>query len=262
MPPSDRVGALLLTQATRPDPIEDRLLRDDVVNYFPAPATTPGANSTNIADLSSGIRCFHKPISGVDVRLAGLYGHEPISVSLNECAAWRLARVLGSPYDELVPTTILRFHEGKAGLGPLYVTADGWGSLADEQPGEALNIEPTTIPSSCDPAAFFDALIAQQDRHGGQFRWDAGVRRLGLIDHGFAFASEGDRLNASVFLEARHAAGRAALSDEERVALEDLQAKGFLGLGEILESDQATSLQNRVGLMLAKGELIQPGEWR
>jgi hypothetical protein len=261
MPPSNRVGAPLLTQATRPEPTEDRLLRDDVVNYFPAPATTPGMNSTNIANLSSGIRCFHKPISGVDVRLAGLYGHEPISVSLNECVAWRLARFLGSPYDELVPTTVLRFHEGKAGLGALYVAADGWGSLADEQRGEALNIEPTTIASCCDPAAFFDALIAQQDRHGGQFRWDVGLQRLGLIDHGFAFVSEGDRLNASVFLEVRHADGRAALSDEEKAALEALQAKGFLGLGEILEQDQAKSLQNRVAAMLAKGELIQPGEW-
>ncbi|HKZ15741.1 MAG TPA: hypothetical protein VJL81_18035 [Solirubrobacterales bacterium] len=251
----------MLTQATRPGPTEDLLLRDDIVSYFPAPATTPGANSTNIADLRSGMRCFHKPIGGVDVRLAGLYGHVPTSVGLNECAAWRLARFLGSPYDELVPTTILRFHSGKAGIGTLYVAADGWGSLADEQVGEAVNPEPVTIPACCDPAAFFDALIAQQDRHWGQYRWDAGSRRLGLIDHGFAFARGQDRLNASVFLERRHAEGRGALDSDETAALESLQAKEFLGLGRILDPAQAAALQNRVALMLSKGELIQPGEW-
>lgn len=82
MPERNRVGVLLLSQATQPDQTEDLLLRDDIVNYFPAPATTPGQNSTNIADLRSGVRCFHKPIGGVNVQLAKRFGHDPISVGL------------------------------------------------------------------------------------------------------------------------------------------------------------------------------------
>jgi hypothetical protein len=261
MPERNRVGVLLLAQATRPGPTEDLLLRDDIVNYFPAPATNPGQNSTNIADLSSGVRCFHKPIGGVNVQLANAFGHDPISVGLNECAAWRLARFFGPPYDELVPTTVLRFHEVKAGIGVLYVGADGWGSLADEQPGKALDPAPAKIPSSNDPAAFFDALIAQQDRHWGQYRWDASSQRLGLIDHGFAFAREENPLNASVFLEQRHAEGRAALDNGEVAALERLETNGFIGLGEVLDAKQATALENRASEMRARGELVKPGEW-
>lgn len=256
-----RVGVLLLTQATQPSSVEDALLRDDIVNYQPAPSSTPGQNSTNIADLESGIRCFHKPISGVKVRLARVYGHEPISVGLNECAAWRLAQFLGSPYDELVPTTVLRFHEVGAGLVALYVGADGWGSLADKQPGKSLDPSPLGIQSLNDPAAFFDALIAQQDRHMGQYRWDASSQRLGLIDHGFAFAREHDLLNASVFLEQRHAKGRSALDEEEMMALERLEASELVGLQDILDSSQANALGKRVSQMRARGELVEPGEW-
>jgi hypothetical protein len=44
----------------------------------------------------------------------------------------------------------------------------------------------STIEIWCLPAAFFDSLIAQQDRQPGNWRWDD--NRLTLIDHGYAFA--------------------------------------------------------------------------
>lgn len=105
-------------------------------------------------------------------------------------------------------------------------------------------------------------MIAQQDRHWGQYRWDANSRRLGLIDHGFAFARGRDLLNASVFLEKRHAEGRGALDKDEIAALERLETSGFIGLGEILDPSQASALENRIREMGASGELVKPGEWR
>lgn len=263
MPDLRRIGVLLLTQATRPDPVEDALLREDIVGYRPAPSTTPNQNSTNIADLTSGHRTFHKPFAGVKLDLAGQYGHTQLSVGLNECAAWRLARFLGTPYTEIVSTTVLRFHVADVATRLAYPRIiDGWGSLGSEQPGVSLDPAPLADPAINDPAAFFDALIAQQDRHMAQFRWDAEAGRLGLIDHGFAFARRGDLLNQSVFLAQRHAQGRGALMSAEWEALAKIAGTSHLvGLREILDADQVDALAGRIERMLASGDLIRPGDW-
>jgi hypothetical protein len=262
MPDIRRVGVLLLSQATRPAPIEDSLLRDDVVAYRPA-LSTPGANSTNIADLASGLRSFHKPLAGVDAGLAQQYGHDVLSVGLNECAAWRLARFLGSPYAELVPATVLRWHDADVATKAVYPNlVDGWGSLSSEQFGRPLDPTPLSIPSVNDPAGFFDALIAQQDRHVAQYRWDAAAGRLGLIDHGFAFARPGDPLNDSVFLFQRHSDGRDRLEQSEKDALDAIAGSRNLGgVGEILGADQVQALADRIARMRATGMLLSPGSW-
>ena len=58
------------------------------------------------------------------------------------------------------------------------------------------------MPDDCIAAAFFDSLIGQQDRHRGNYRWDATNEKLGLIDRGFAFAHAPDQyFNRSVFVE-------------------------------------------------------------
>jgi hypothetical protein len=263
MPEIRRVGVLLLTQATRPEQLEDSLLRDDVVAYRPAPSTAPNMNSTNIADLISGARSFHKPLAGVNTNLAAQYGHDPLSVGINECAAWRLARLLGTPFSDLVPTTVLRWHGIDAATRLAFpAIVDGWGSLASEQPGISMYPAPLDDPEINDSAAFFDALIAQQDRHMAQYRWDPGSRRLGLIDHGFAFARPGDVCNQSVFLGRRHADGRGALQTLERRSLDAIASTNHLaGLAEILKADQAAALEDRIARMRASGTLIQPGDW-
>jgi hypothetical protein len=262
VPELRRIGVLLLTQATQPNPLEDLLLRDDIGNYRPAPSSTPHENSTNIADLRSGDRSFHKPLRGVKGTLAKRYGHDRLTVALNECAAWRLARSLGPPYDELVPTTVLRFHEVDAATRLLYLEIDdGWGSLSSEQQGNSLDPSPLQDPAVNDPAAFFDALIAQQDRHLAQYHWDPAIKRLGLIDHGFAFARPEDILNASVFLEQRRAEGRAVLEAPELAALEAIEEADLVGLRDILDPDQGDALASRIARMRSSGELIEPGDW-
>lgn len=263
MPDLRRIGVLLLTQATRPDAVEDSLLREDIVDYRPAPSSTPHENSTNIADLGSGARGFHKPLAGVKTKLAEQYGHDPLSVGLNECAAWRLARFLGPPFTALVPTTVLRFYAADPATQLAHPEIiDGWGSLSEEQPGKSLDPTPLDIPEINDPAAFFDALIAQQDRHIAQYHWDAQAHRLGLIDHGFAFARPGDVINKSIFLDRRHAQGRGVLTQPEQRALSEIARSPHLaGLRQILQERQADALARRIERMRDSGSLIHPGEW-
>jgi hypothetical protein len=63
------------------------------------------------------------------------------------------------------------------------------GSLSLRASGWPRDTAPTLNPTWCLPAAFFDSLIAQQDRHDGNWRWDG--ERLTLIDHGYTFALPG-----------------------------------------------------------------------
>jgi hypothetical protein len=253
---------LLLIQGTRPDRMEDRFLRENLVSYRPAPSTTPNQNSVNIGDLDSGLRAFHKPLRGVKLELAAVYGHEAVGVGLNECAAWRLARFLGAPYDEMVPVTVMRYHEANSAVKLQYPwIADGWGSFASEKPGTSLDPTPLSIPALTDAAAFFDALIAQQDRHLAQYRWDQEDGLLGLIDHGFAFARPGDPFNDSVFVRQRHAEGREKLDQLEQEALERVEKADLIGLEDILDPKQISALEGRIRRMRQGGELLAPGDW-
>jgi hypothetical protein len=262
MPDRRNIGALLLTQGTRPDLVEDRLLREDLVRYRPAPSTTPNQNSVNISDLGSGLRAFHKPLRGVKLELASIYGHEAVGVSLNECAAWRVARFLGAPYDEMVPVTVLRYHEADSATTLQYPwIADGWGSFASEKPGISLDPTPFATPDLNDAAAFFDALIAQQDRHLAQYRWEQEGGLLGLIDHGFAFARPGDPFNDSLFVRQRHAEGREQLDELEQESLERVERADLVGLRDILDPGQADAFEDRIKRMRRNGRLPAPGEW-
>lgn len=258
----ERIGMLLLTQGTRPEPVEDELLRGDVTAYRPAPSTTLHQNSTNIVDLAGGLRAFHKPVRGVNGELGAVYGHDPSAMSVNECAAWRLARFLGAPYNRMVPVTVLRYHEAASPVRLQYPQiSDGWGSLASEQPGVSLDPEPMEIASVNDSAAFFDALIAQQDRHGAQYRWEASLKHLGLIDHGFSFARPGDVLNESVFVRRRHLEGREKLDKGELDALARIESAYLIGLRDVLHPDQSAALGERIKRMRKSGEVLAPGEW-
>jgi len=115
-------------------------------------------------------------------------------------------------------------------------------------------------PDWCLPAAFFDSLIAQQDRHDGNWRWDG--ERLKLIDHGYTFALPGAILNYSDFVAARHGHGAASLLTEERDALTRLLGDpDLLGMAKFLLADRAQALADRARLMLQRGEILRPGEF-
>jgi hypothetical protein len=240
-----QVAALKAAQGARP--VEQRLLDEGFIGA-PAPTSTPGMNTTMRLELAGGEIVFHKPFSGVDVANAIAFGQTSEIPPLHEAVAWQLASVLGPPWRELVAPCVLRDYDGED--GSLSLQASGW-------PRDAA---PTVNPTWCLPAAFFDSLIAQQDRHPGNWRWDA--KRLTLIDHGYAFALPGAVLNYSDFVVVRHEHGAAGLLAQERDALTRLLAgSDLLGIARFLLPDRAQALADRAHLMLERGEILRLGEF-
>jgi len=185
----DRVDAILAMQRLSQE--EATLLGDPLMSPMAPHATAPGhggINSTYSGFLTTGQRAFHKPFSGVHISAAHHYGQSPDDPCINEVAAWRLARALGPPWDSLVPPCVLR-DLPPGGIGSLALGIQGLPHVPDPFVHGAAQV---------DSAAFWDCLIAQQDRHGGNYRWDSTEQELHLIDHGFCFALPGDLLNASV----------------------------------------------------------------
>jgi hypothetical protein len=223
--------------------------RDMLVSSFvgpPAPTSSPGVNTTKRLALANGMVVFHKPFSGVHVANALAYGQTDETPPLHDAVAWRLAVVLGPPWRDLVSPCVLRDYQGEDGA--LSLQAPGW-------PGDAA---PTQNPGWCLPAAFFDSLIAQQDRHSGNWRWDGA--RLTLIDHGYAFALRGHILNHTELVRARRLHGAAALLREEHEALQRLiDDPGLLGVADMLVVDRAHAVVDRAQRMLASGEILPPG---
>ena len=169
----------------------------------------------------------------------------------NECAAWRLACAVGRPYDELATPCVLRECEGVPG------------SLCAHRSGLPHAIESQLArPDLWVAAAFFDSLIAQQDRHTGNFRWDADTGQLGLIDHGFAFAQPGFLCNAATFVDWRWRQHQQQLRREEEDVLNRLLgSSALLGLAEILLPEAGVALRSRARRMLTAGALLSPGEF-
>jgi hypothetical protein len=240
-----QIAAIRASQGARA--VEQQMLNEAFTGP-PAPTTSPGVNATKQLELSGGAIMFHKPFSGVHVANAIAYGQTDETPPLHEAASWRLAVALGPPWDEIVVPCVLREYAGED--GSLSLRAVGW----------PRDTAPTLNPTWCLPAALFDSLIAQQDRHDGNWRWDG--NQLTLIDHGYAFALPRAILNYSDFVAARHRHGAASLLAEEQAALDRLLSdSNLLGMARFLVPARAQALADRARLMLHRGEILRPGEF-
>jgi hypothetical protein len=229
---------------------EERALIEDAVVHVERPADGVGANDVRRLELGSSREgAYFKPINGVNATLAYLLGHSRESVVLAEIAAYRLAYALAGPYVELVPPCVLRFVPE--------VDEDAPGSLMSERFDDRAGNVFQDAPALALQAAFFDALIGNQDRSGFNMLFDPSREDLALIDHGFAFRREHDPVNASVFVDWRRRAGLPALAPEERDALERLLEDGdLLGMRRYLEVDRADALHDRARAMYDSGSLV------
>jgi hypothetical protein len=226
----------------------ERSMLEEAFDGPPMPTTSPGVNATKQLTLAGGAVVFHKPFSGIDVANAFAFGQSEGTPPLHEAVAWRLAAALGPPWRELVAPCVLRSYAGEDGA--LSLLASGW----------PRDQAPTLNPTWCFPAAFFDSLIAQQDRHDGNWRWDG--ERLMLIDHGYSFAVSGAILNYSDFVVARHQHGAVALLANERESLTRLLGDAeLLGAARFLLPERARALASRAERMLARNEILRPGEF-
>src|SRR5207253_2436847 len=98
--------------------------------------------------------------------------------------------------------------------------------------------------------AFFDSLVAQQDRHSANWRWDQVNAQLRLIDHGFCFALPGDYENAFKLIDERWGRGQQALATNEVQRLTELvDSLDLLGMGGLLEPSRVDALRKRAQRM-------------
>lgn len=213
-----------------------------------APVGT-GVNDATWVELSSGVQGYHKAFASLDVRFVKAFGHSTALQPIHEVAAWQFARALGDPWRQMLAPCVLRIVGRQLGSFALHVDGDPgipWGGFPD---------------SVADAAAFLDSLIGQQDRHSGNWLYDPDSRGLHLIDHGFAFATPGDRINASYFVASRATRDR-TLQDHELEALERVATStDLLGVARLLEPERARSVALRAARMLATGKILGRGEF-
>lgn len=205
-------------------------------------------NVTRRIKFDNGMVGYHKPFSGLKGWLSLAFGHDnPGQQPIHEFAAWKLASGLGEPYSTMVPPVVIREVDGQLG------------SVIVERPGLTGSDFHKAPLDEAKAAAFFDALIGQQDRHGGNYLM-AGDR-ITLIDHGFSFAKPGDRMNQSRLVSWR-ADSHPRLEEAEIACLAKVVASGDLfGLRATLEPDRVDALQARARLMLLTGRILPPGQY-
>jgi hypothetical protein len=244
--------AALALRGTGPRAVdEQRLLLAPIRAVVPVPG---GSNAVWEFQLPDRRSAFIKPMGGVDVRQAHQYGQDVSSTLIAEFAASRLAGALGEPYASMVPVVVLRrLVEMGDGEQMAAVIAHVPGDPAHVGPALALGAPPVRR------AAFFDALIGQQDRNLSNMLADRSGRSIRLIDHGYAFAVPGDRFNERGFDRGR---GVGPLEEPDRIACRGvLDSPDLFGLAELLGPARGAALRSRASRMLCTDRLIPRGEF-
>ncbi|MGA9874255.1 MAG: hypothetical protein WBQ21_00415 [Solirubrobacteraceae bacterium] len=201
--------------------------------------------------LDSRRKAIFKPFAGQHPNACANYQQDPFEAVAHEVMAWRLAHALGGPWDQLIPAAVLRDIQGP---GP--------GVLINWRRGSPDPVVFEQAGAQVSAAAFWDALIGQQDRHATNFRYDAEARRLALIDNSFAFARPSDLHNQSLFLAYRRSSHMTILKEHEITALEQiLDSDDLLGLRLFLAEDRANAFEARARGMLERKMLPLPGDF-
>ncbi|MDO8187810.1 hypothetical protein Q5424_10480 [Conexibacter sp. JD483] len=227
------------------------MLREPIEAASPNSTSNPGASLTFHVTFESGRQAIFKPFAGQSSPTCGHYQQDPSEAPVHEVVAWRLAYALGDRWERMVPTAVLRDVPGVGG-GVLVNWRDGW-------PDWAGAIE---AKDQAHAAAFWDALIGQQDRHRANLRFDPRRRRLALIDNAFAFARPNDRSNASEFLAHRRRCNETSLTRGEQMTLDSLvDGDAFHGLKDFLAADRFAAFSDRARKMLSKRVLPLPGDF-
>lgn len=212
-----------------------------------ATEVSAGSNDTTAVTFSGGVNGFHKSFAGCDPSVAEAYDQDGYQQPLHEVAAWRVAVALGPPWDQIVPPTVIRTVHGEPGSVSQLMTGQ-----------EGASLDRSAV---VDAAGLFDALIGQQDRHGGNYLTDGAG--LALIDHGYAFARPRDGFHVSQLTEARaRLPGGDRLTDAERAALRRLLGSEDLGgTRGLLEPERWAALRARAERMLDAGKILEAGEF-
>ncbi|MER6928870.1 hypothetical protein [Kocuria palustris] len=210
-----------------------------------------GINEVQRLRYADGTVGYFKPYDGADGFTARMgYGHETKTLqSTHEVAASQFAQALGPRYGALVPPAVIAQHEGR------------WGSISYGVPGQpARGVDRLMMLNNhqqqASDLAFFDCLIGQVDRHGGNVLVDR--RGISAIDQGFAFSDGVGGVNASLFVTTRAQKKEdRRLTAEERTTLRRfLDSDDGLGLKGTIEDGRFHEVRRRANLMLRKGEIL------
>lgn len=230
-------------------PTEHLLLREPTIQISQNGTPHSGASTTYVVVFASRRQAIFKPFAGQHPNTCAAYSQNPYEAVTHEVAAWRLAHALGGQSEQMVPAAVLRDLPG-VGAGVLINWRDG-------QPDHAVFQD---ARAQARAAAFWDALVGQQDRHATNFRYDRQYRRLALIDHAFSFARPGDLCHEALFLRRRRSEHGTALQASEKEALERLlESDDLMGLRRFIASDRADALEERAQSMLKRKVLPMPG---
>jgi hypothetical protein len=213
--------------------------------------------------LDSGHLCIFKPADGLlEAAASGVYlgkqalvryDHTPVSTTIAECAAWQLAKQLGVPWSELVVPTVMKFprhpETNAAMVGAASVFRGG---------GVGKRGFYAAIPDQVSAAAFFDALIGQQDRNTGNVLWYEERQVIYLIDHSFSFARAGANHGASDLVQWRWGHGSRGLTKGETDSLAKLlESPDLLTLRRFLDPERAEALETRARRMQETAGLVR-----
>jgi hypothetical protein len=262
MTEQEQVNALHAVQGYDHD-LEAQLHEARVLSVRPFDAQRLHVSTTYELVLDSGHLCIFKPADGLlEAAADGLYHgkqalaqyeHTPVSTTISECAAWQLAKHLGPPWTDLVVTTVMKFPHHPETDRPMVGAANIFrgGDVGKRGFYDA-------VPDQVATAAFFDAIIGQQDRNTGNVLWYEERQRIYLIDHSFSFARAGDRHGSSDLVQWRWTHGSGRLTDFEVGALDRvLESDDLVTLRRYLAPERADALEARARSMRERGEMVR-----
>ena len=151
--------------------------------------------------LDDGSFGYFKPFSvnSWDEHAFRDYGTSSLGASISEVNAYRLAKVMGKGFDDLVPETVMREIDGMLGTLQREVKSD--------QRLAVKYAENEQLQKDYRHASIFDFVVGNLDRHHGNFLYGYDTEgskrnvRIRLIDNSFTFPDHacGFYLNESVF---------------------------------------------------------------
>jgi hypothetical protein len=243
--------------------LEAQLHGARVLSVRPFDAERVHVSKTYELVLDSGHLCIFKPADGLlEAAANGLYlgkqalvqyDHTPVSTTISECAAWQLAKQLGSPWSDLVVPTVMKFPPHPETHVPTIGAASVFrgGNVGKRGFYDA-------VPDQVSAAAFFDALIGQQDRNKGNVLWYEERQVIYLIDHSFSFARAGANHGASDLVQWRWGHASRGLTNAEVDAVAKLlESTDLLTLRRFLDAEGADALEARARRMRETGEMIR-----
>lgn len=164
-----------------------------------------------------------------------------------------LAKQLGPPWNDLVVPTVMKFPQHPDTQQPMIGAASVFrgGKVGKRGFYDA-------VPEQVSAAAFFDALIGQQDRNKGNVLWYEERQVIYLIDHAFSFARAGANHGASDLVQWRWGHGSRRLDAAELDALQKLlDSPALLTLRRFLHPERAEALEARGRRMLETGVMVR-----